>query len=74
MNLKKGSKGALGAHAVGLTPMNCRPPVTGSEKLSLTFLGLDLCDGCGIRLERGELLAGLCDCCQDRPKEAKREA
>ena len=33
------------------------------EALTLTFRGLDLCDGCGTRLDPGDRLTGLCGAC-----------
>jgi hypothetical protein len=40
-----------------------------AEPMVLTFRGLDLCDGCGTRLDPGDRLAGLCRTCQE-PKGA----
>ncbi len=37
----------------------------GKPERPLTFRGLDLCDGCGTRLEPGDRLAGLCPACAD---------
>jgi hypothetical protein len=34
------------------------------EALTLTFRGLDLCDGCGTRLDAEDRLWGLCPSCQ----------
>ncbi len=33
------------------------------EPATLTFRGLDLCDGCGSRLETWDRLCGLCPVC-----------
>jgi len=35
-----------------------------SEPVTLTFRGLDLCDGCGARLDAGDGLSGLCPVCR----------
>jgi hypothetical protein len=39
------------------------------EALTLTFKGLDHCDGCGARLDRGDRLCGLCPACLDSKAE-----
>jgi hypothetical protein len=44
-------------------PSKSTRPVTGPDVLDLTFRGLDLCDGCGARLEPGDRLSGLCPAC-----------
>ncbi len=40
-------------------------PVPTVKAADLTFKGLDLCDGCGTRLDPGDRLAGLCMVCAD---------
>jgi hypothetical protein len=44
-------------------------PVSSPVTPPLIFRGLDLCDGCGARLEPGDRLSGLCETCQ-APKVA----
>jgi predicted amidophosphoribosyltransferase len=44
-------------------PSKSTRPVTGPDVLDLTFRGLDLCDGCGSRLELDDRLWGLCPAC-----------
>jgi hypothetical protein len=44
-------------------PIKSTRPVTGPDVLDLTFRGLDLCDGCGSRLELDDRLWGLCPAC-----------
>ncbi len=44
------------------TKRNPEPP-------ALTFRGLDLCDGCGAKLDPGDRLSGLCRACQDTIRE-----
>ncbi len=48
-------------------------PVAVSESLALTFRGLDLCDGCGTRLEPGDRLSGLCPVCLGVKATGKRD-
>ncbi len=50
--------------------MNDEAKGTRGDVLALTFRGLDLCDGCGIRLEPGERLAGLCPVCLEPKSKA----
>ncbi len=45
-----------------------RGPVTTPGALVLTFRGLDLCDGCGTRLDPKERLWGLCPACQAKDR------
>ncbi len=40
-------------------------PPSPSHTLSLTYRGLDWCDGCGAKLDAGDRLSGLCPECQD---------
>ncbi len=42
-----------------------------AEPVALTFRGLDLCDGCGARLNPGDRLSGLCPACLE-PKATGR--
>jgi predicted amidophosphoribosyltransferase len=45
-------------------PVTLRPgPVTVSVTHPLSFRGLDLCDGCGTRLDPKGRLSGLCPAC-----------
>jgi len=49
--------------------MRKREPVTVSVARLLTFHGLDLCDGCGTRLDPKGRLSGLCPTCQNPKPE-----
>ena len=39
-----------------------------AEPLTLTFRGLELCDGCGARLAPGDRLSGLSPACRRRAR------
>ena len=51
-----------------------KQPVSAPDTLPLTFRGLDLCDGCGTRLEPSDRLSGLCQACFAEPEQGEREA
>lgn len=44
--------------------------------LSAGYRGIDFCDRCGVRLQSGEWLGGLCETCEkkQRPRSSHKEA
>lgn len=56
-----------------MRPKRKPEPVSTPDTPSLTFRGLDLCDGCGATLEPGDRLSGLCPACLGAPEKASPE-
>jgi len=47
--------------------------LSGPARPPLTFRSLDLCDGCGARLDHRRQLAGLCAACLDLSADGNAE-